>query len=216
MNRSFRHLRRLAGVAFLALLFGISLFIQDGSLFDGWVTPARAASLGPEGEESMQPECKPGITRSNPNEAYTVNADGTVTDIRTGLVWDRCAWGQSGADCSGGAASSHTWADALNVAATANAQSHKGHTDWRLPNIKELRSLVEVCRENPTINDVIFPNTPDGAFWSSTPYARSGWHDGAWFIVFYDFSYGPSIDGGSIRPNFRDATYRVRLVRGGR
>ncbi|MCK9532175.1 MAG: DUF1566 domain-containing protein, partial [Gammaproteobacteria bacterium] len=34
-----------------------------------------------------------GITRSHPDAAYTVNADGTITDTRTGLTWDRCAWG---------------------------------------------------------------------------------------------------------------------------
>ncbi|MCK9532715.1 MAG: DUF1566 domain-containing protein [Gammaproteobacteria bacterium] len=205
MNRPFRHPRRLAGAAFLLLLFGLSLFVQDGPtrLLDGWVAPAWAS--GGSGAAPMPPgECSPGITRSHPDAAYTVNADGTITDTRTGLTWDRCAWGLSGEECAGGAASSHTWAGALDVAATANAQNHKDHADWRLPSVKELRSLVEECRADPAINDVIFPNTPFGWFWSSSPSAGNS--DYAWFVDF---------DTGYVDAYYKNGTGRVRLVRAG-
>ncbi len=148
--------------------------------------------------------CQGGITASNPDDAYTVNPDGTVTDTRSGLIWDRCAWGQTGNDCSGGGASTHTWAGALAVAATANGSSWKGHADWRLPNIKELESLTEECRINPAINDTVFPNTPSWVFWSGSPYAFGSY--GAWYVPF---------GSGGAGNNFRDNGYHVRLVRGG-
>lgn len=41
--------------------------------------------------------------------AFTVNADGTVTDNATGLIWDQCSWGLSGTSCATGSASTYTW-----------------------------------------------------------------------------------------------------------
>ncbi len=40
--------------------------------------------------------------------AFTDNADGTVTDTTTGLMWDKCSWGQTITNCSGDSASTHT------------------------------------------------------------------------------------------------------------
>lgn len=148
--------------------------------------------------------CVGNIPPNNPDDAYTVNTDGTVTDRRTGLTWDRCAWGQTGSDCSGGSPSSHTWDGALQVAATANQQRHKGHADWRLPNFKELLSLVERCRYHPTINDTQFPNEHGQIFWSSSPEDHDS--GGAWLLNMY---YGSVFNDG--RFNAR----AVRVVRGG-
>ena len=99
---------------------------------------------------------------------YIVNADGTVTDNVTGLVWDQCAWRQSGAACATGTASLHTWSQALGVAVTANGQNYKGHNDWRLPSRTELVALVNYAASNPAIDTVAFPATPASRFWSST------------------------------------------------
>ncbi len=42
--------------------------------------------------------------------AFTDNGNGTVTDSATGLMWDKCSWGQSGnSDCATGSASAPTW-----------------------------------------------------------------------------------------------------------
>ncbi len=134
---------------------------------------------------------------------FTVNADGTVTDRVTGLIWDRCSWGQDPNTCAG-TASLHDWQQALGVAVTANGASHKGHTDWRLPNRNELESLVKITASNPAIDTNAFPNTPSGWYWSSTPYTPAP--ADAWNVRF---------DNGYAGASYHDGDYRVRLVRGG-
>ncbi len=94
--------------------------------------------------------------------AYVDNGDGTVTDTVTGLMWDKCPYGQTANDCSGDSAIRFTWAQALAQTVGLNGINYKGHNDWRLPSIRELESLVKIGLTNPTIDDVAFPNTrPD-------------------------------------------------------
>lgn len=147
--------------------------------------------------------CVAGIQASNPTSVYVVDsANGTVTDTRTGLMWDRCARGLSGVGCATGAASTFTWQGALDAAATIG--TYKGYNDWRLPNLKELRSLVEECRFNTSINDFAFPNTPGAFVWSGSPFA--GGATFVWVVSFY---------GGDASVRFRSFPYQVRLVRAG-
>lgn len=148
--------------------------------------------------------CDSGVAASNPTSAYLVTVS-TTTDLRTGLMWDQCPWGQGGANCSSGVASSFTWQGALALPATANAAAYKGYTDWRLPNIKELRSLVEECRSNPSINELVFPATPASIFWSGSP---DGSPNLAWVVFFYN---GMPTNGNGIRGD----SSLVRLVRAG-
>ena len=139
---------------------------------------------------------------SNPDEAYTNHGDGTVTHMPTGLMWKRCAEGQtwSGNTCTG-SATTHAWAQALTL---GNNSSFAGHTDWRLPNIRELRSLAEECRSDPSINDAIFPATPSSDFWSSSTFEyRSDW---SWYISF---------SAGDTSYEVKSTPHAVRLVRGG-
>jgi len=154
------------------------------------------------GSNANSSHCINNIPPSNPDSMYTIHGDGsTVTDTRTGLIWKRCVEGQTwtGSTCSG-AHYPFSWAGALWY-----AESHvfAGHKDWRLPNVKELRSLVEECRFDPSINDTIFPNTSSWPFWSASPYAD--FSNNSWSV---EFTHGHSANW--IRGN--DITH-VRLVR---
>jgi hypothetical protein len=94
-------------------------------------------------------------------------AGAEVTDTQTGLVWQRCTYGQTwnGRSCSG-AANELTFAQALAKSAELKAQG------WRLPSIKELFSLVTYGPGNTQLDPLVFPQTFTGqtdVYLSSTP-----------------------------------------------
>ena len=144
--------------------------------------------------------CPSGNPRIAPDSRYTVHGDGTVTDLRTGLMWKQCSEGQSGASCTG-TVSTMTWASALSAAENT---VFAGFSDWRLPSAKELQSLVETGCFGPAINEARFPNTSTGYYWSSSSVAA--YASGAWVVVF---------DYGGVYVSGRSGNYGVRLVRGG-
>ena len=144
--------------------------------------------------------CNVNVSASAPNSRYTINADGTITDDDTKLIWMRCSIGQtwSGSGCSG-SPSNHTWQSALN---TAYDYEFANSSDWRLPDIKELSSLIEQQCYNPSINENIFPDTPAEQYWTSSPYASSARY--GWNVSFYL---------GYNHHNFKTDEFFVRLVR---
>lgn len=122
--------------------------------------------------------CKTGsIAETSNPERFVNHLDGTITDVETGLRWSVCAVGQTysdDGDCSG-APTSLTWLNALQAAQGLNhAGGLAGFADWRVPNIKELGSIVEFQCHSPAINQQVFPGTPSTTFWSSTPDPRPG------------------------------------------
>jgi hypothetical protein len=148
--------------------------------------------------------CPANNIQSAPPADFTLNGDGTVTHLKTGLMWKQCAEGLSDAACATGSATAMNWDAALSAAFTPFAS----HSDWRLPNIKELQSIVETACYQPAINETVFPNTPGGVvvFWSSTSIPVSP------TVAFgVDFSLGDNIPG-LVKST---GTGYVRLVRGG-
>ena len=138
---------------------------------------------------------------------FTVSADGTeVTDGRTGLIWRRCAEGMAAtAGSCTGTASTFSHEQSLT---RARDQASSTSVAWRLPNVKELASLVDRSKNNPAIDTVAFPATPNNWFWSSSP--SVGRVYGAWLV---DFSAG--YVGYDHTSDFRSDPLYVRLVRAG-
>lgn len=145
--------------------------------------------------------CKDNITLTTPDSRFTVTGDGTVKDKQTGLIWMRCVLGQTldGTICIGNAAT-YTWQQALQA---ADQYSFIGNSDWRVPNVKELASIVEEACYEPAINQVVFPATPFGWSWTSSPDVNN--NDYAWLV---SFGNGYSNGSGNNSRNFY-----VRLVR---
>ena len=111
------------------------------------------------------------MVRGNTNYGknnFIDNGDGTVSDYATGLMWQKADDGKS-----------RDWEASL---AYSESLELAGHTDWRLPNAKELQSIVDYSRSPQTTNSPaiapIFSTTeikdPEGNsgqypfFWTST------------------------------------------------
>lgn len=149
--------------------------------------------------------CEDYITNEWPISRYTIESivgDKVVTDIKTGLLWKQCSQGFSGMGCANDSNETYTWNEALNEAVSQNNIGFAGYTDWRLPNINELNSILAYNCINPPINEEAFPNTPNEDFWSSSPTDNAPFN--AWSIIF---------SGGFFQRKLRTSRARVRLVR---
>ncbi|KOR29083.1 hypothetical protein TI04_09465 [Achromatium sp. WMS2] len=157
---------------------------------------------------------------------YLIHPDGTVTDTRTGLMWKRCAEGQTwnGNTCVGEAIAV-LWNEVMPNGQQKSWPAFAGYDDWRMPTIDELRTLAYCssgkprtwndtkeeyfrCEGNyqrPTIDQVAFPNTDPEGVWSSSPVASVS-----------SISWALSFDSGYAHWYVIFYSRKVRLVRAGR
>ena len=129
-----------------------------------------------------------------PTASFVDNGDGTVTDETTGLMWMQSDDGLT-----------RNWKDALAYCETmtASAPLAAGHSDWRLPDVNELQTLVDIDVRFPSIDESVF-SCENGDYWSSS--SSAGNSDYAW-RVFFGYSTVSYSDKG--------ATNYVRCVRSG-
>ena len=172
-----------------------------------WITAALCSLLW---GGTAYAACVGTIAASTPTTDFVDNGDGTVTHSKTGLMWKQCTEGLSGAGCATGAATKYTWQGALQAAQTLNnTGGFAGFTDWRVPNIKALNSIVENQCIAPSVNVTIFPATIGSWYWSASPYA--GFATYAWVV---GFNKGNDSVLNWLGSNWLGGGY-VRLVRGG-
>ena len=126
---------------------------------------------------------------SLPANNFINNADGTVTDTSTGLMWQQLS-----------VPDTYTWQEALEYCENLNLA---GHSDWRLPDRNELLSIVDFNQYQPAINTTFFPEPLGSFYWSSTSNPAIE-------------SFAPCIyisDSGSIGQCYKENTASVRAVR---
>lgn len=150
-----------------------------------------------------------GDVRAGGGLSYTDNGDGTVTDNRTGLTWEK--------KTDANVASVYSWQGALDYVAELNAMNggagFAGHNDWRLPNVKELLSIVDYGRFNPSIDPIFGPTAvfTRVRYWSSTSWAAYHPESNAWGVDFSDaFAHYTGLG-----PFGKTSALHVRAVRGG-
>jgi hypothetical protein len=166
---------------------------------------------------------------------YIDNQDGTIGDLNTLLMWEKKDAPKSGtghdSDVLYAWAPALAWATSLGLTEANDtitmSGSFAGHTDWRLPTISELRTILDIgignCAAathdgNPPCIDPIFRNgvdsfTAPGGYWSATTFIEHP--ESAWMI---DFGNGVVNQFNKV-PNDSDpqsGIRYVRAVRGGR
>ncbi len=133
--------------------------------------------------------------------SYTDNVDGTISDNLTRLMWVKDG---NSAGCNSGV--TLTWEAALSFCENL---TYATYSDWRLPNSRELMSIVDYGEYNPSVGKTAgtptyFTNTKTSYYWSSTTYAYSTSY--AWYVRFYV---------GRVGGNTKTNAYYVRPVRAG-
>ena len=169
------------------ILTGTTIFGVGGSASAGGLPKTGQVLCYGITDNSSQNPCLDGTNTDGGQDGYyqkglptsgsrfVDNADDTVSDNATGLMWKKCSEGQSGASCTG-VGSTLSWRDALAI---CEADTTAGFTNWRLPNSLELISLVYygnvIGSGTPVIDTSVFPNTVAGSsyYWSSTTYNES-------------------------------------------
>lgn len=143
------------------------------------------------------------IPVSTPSERFEMNENGTIVDQGTSLMWLTCVLGLTGNGCSEGAPTELTWAEALTQVPVLNEKGGiAGHQDWRLPNVRELASILEQQCVAPALNTAIFKNSPPTQVWTSSPY-----HFYTHYSWYVDFG------NGAVNYDERIRAKGVRLVR---
>ncbi|MDD5306965.1 MAG: DUF1566 domain-containing protein [Deltaproteobacteria bacterium] len=117
-----------------------------------------------------------------------------VRDLVTGLSWQGCVSGLTGGSCETGVASELTWQQAL---AYCQNLDWGGRTDWYLPSVKELQSIMDVSREYQAIDPVAFPTSLFDlpSTWSSSTYQVDA--SFAWYVDIYLGGLDAAFDKGN-------------------
>ena len=163
-----------------------------------------------------------GTVQAGKSLAYVDNGDGTITDLTTGLMWERKGnfGGLHDVDKRYTWSSDRTnesiwdWLDQVNA---EGSMGFAGHSDWRIPNVKELQSIVSYGRFDPAVEPA-FNSSCDGectvptcsctardAYWSSTTLISN--QSEAWVVS----SRTGAVDFSTKVADF----WHVRAVRGG-
>jgi hypothetical protein len=124
-----------------------------------------------------------------------------VLDEATGLIWQRCTFGRpwTGLVCGAGTGPIYTHEQALVHAQNARTATKA----WRLPNIKELASIIDWTQRTPSIDSAAFPNTMWTVnYWSATPNVQDP--TSAFSVNFY---------AGTVSPRSRSEEKYIRFVR---
>jgi uncharacterized protein DUF1566 len=152
------------------------------------------------------------------------NGDGTITDTKTGLMWEKKS---ADGDPLHDKGKTYSWTSTGTAAdgtvfttflAGLNAGSgFAGYTDWRLPNLTELESIRNLENVNPAVSAAFNNNCNAGCtvatcscisafpfYWSSSTYASDA--NSAWFVYFY---------AGAVSPDVKTIAWFARAVRGG-
>ena len=222
--------RALVLASSLALLLGLGPWV---TAVEAWMPasscgnstfPAtgQTTSYPPTLKTTDAPVRDDGVVQAGGALRYQNNGDGTITDLNTGLIWEQkirdirslhdvtltFAWDSV-------AATIWDWLEQVN---TEGGTGLAGHNDWRIPNVKELQSIVDYGTFSPPV-DVAFNHNPGmlatcsvaecsltgvGNHWTSTTVALNT-----------VMAWGVGFNAGGVFTDSKSDILFVRAVRGG-
>jgi len=150
---------------------GVAIFGVTGTFSGSATTPAPLPKTGQTtsyltGDDG---DVQEGVALPGPR--FRDHGNGTVTDDLTGLMWTKDA----------NISSQQGWTNATEY---ANSLNYGGHSDWRLPNLRELQSLMDYGNHGPALPSG-HPFTDAGGtgryYWTSTTYANKT--SSAWYVA---------------------------------
>ncbi len=125
------------------------------------------AGTGQDGEH----QAGRGVNFSGPNQHPTFGTDYTTTDHSTGLVWKSCSEGLHGPTCGSGSSLHSNRSLAANACSALNnvhaGAGYAGRTDWRIPTVKELYTIMNYDGQSPTGFLASFPGMLASSYWTS-------------------------------------------------
>ena len=219
--------RDLTGYAWYVCSRGDSISVDKSSTIS--VLPVRNAqtgetvSLPQTGQKTIYAGGDDGDLEKGvawPDPRFIESGD-CVTDNLTGLMWPK------NANLSNGP---KTWQEALDYGASINSGTGLcGYHDWRLPNRKELRSLIDYSKSFPSLPEGHpFTGVQSGSYWSSTTFADNtgtAWGVNVWYgsinypnksdvvnvwLVRGDTSlYVDAVNGNNLGPGTSDAPFKT-------
>lgn len=149
------------------------------------------------------------IRASTNTEQYFDNGDGTILDVLTGLTWSACLYGQTfntdTQGCDGAPTPVANFSAAISAQESLNDSAYAGKQDWRLPNMKELSTLIEYACIEPAMRNDIFDSAPSVPVWSNTPNSQGVGPTEARVIHF--------ADGTELVDDLATTSIYVRVVR---
>jgi hypothetical protein len=189
--------------ALLALFIGVGLDVSAHAATPPAPVPQTGQTLCYEAMGTAVIGCagtgQDGDTRTGvgwPDRRFAENGEQTIVDRLTGLVWTRDA------NPAGGP---RTWQEALGYINTLNRGNHLGRSDWRLPNVNELESLVnKQSNLAEWLQAQGLRNLQVDYYWTSTSYASYPRY--AWSVDIY---------GGIVAGHDKADVYFVWPVRRG-
>jgi hypothetical protein len=124
---------------------------------DHWIVNSQEGNVvGRSNILTAQVRCARGTTVTG--TAMQLAGCDIIHDSFAGLGWQRWTSGQT-----------YSWLGAIQY---CEGLDQDGFSDWRLPSVKELETIVDASALNPAIDGNLFPGTPAEMFWTSTPFAN--------------------------------------------